>query len=194
MITRAMRLSHGYTLSVIYNVAVYVSTCFLAGHAWEYLGLPGLPLVLYKSHHCSSTDAIELVIVASLQVFPLWSIYGILDFIPEVCHQILPRQMNQKGLIIHHCPVARCFFLSYNCTLILVFQFKFEFIHVVIELEVVTSLNNLKFVWHFVSANRFRIENVRSSTGLRDFEGPIPHDEILITVHRLISSGHSSES
>jgi len=191
MITRAMRLSHGYTLSVIYNVAVYVSACFLASHAWEF---SVYPLVLDKSHHCSSTDAIELVIVASLQVFPLWSIYGILDFIPEVCHQILVSQMNQKGLIIHHCPVARCSFVPFNRTLILVFQFKFEFVHVVIELEVVTSLNNLKFVWHFVSANRFRIEKVRSSTGLRDFEGPIPHDEILITVHRLISSGHSSES
>jgi len=193
MITRAMRLSHGYTLSVIYNVAVYVSTCLLAGHAWEEFFV--WSLLLGNSHHCSSTDAIELVIVASLQVFPLWSIYGIHDFIPEVCHQILVSQMNQKGLIIHHCPVAICSFVSYNRTLILVFQFKFEFIHVVIELEVVTCLNNLKFVWHFVSANRFRIEKeVRFSTGLRDFEGPIPHDEILITVHRLISSGHSSES
>jgi len=98
---RVVSFPHGYSLSVIYHVADYVFSHFLSMHAAEFF----VSLLFRDTNHCLSTDVIEFVIVASCKIIFVLG-RGRFEFISEVCRQSLFRQMNQKSLVIHHCPFA----------------------------------------------------------------------------------------
>ena len=53
--------------------------------------------------HCLRADAFEVIVVPSLEAAP--ALRGV-NVVPEVCHQVVVRQVHQHCLVVHHRPVA----------------------------------------------------------------------------------------
>ena len=95
------RPRHSCRVTVVIHIARCIWRSFLSLQALEL----SIHLVSLNSSHGLRAHTLEIVIVACLEGAPaLWGVH----VIPEVGHDVILREVDKHGLIVHHRPVAWC--------------------------------------------------------------------------------------